>query len=58
MSIQHVFVGQSVKWAGSSEQSFSGPLYTIFKGREHEVVRALETHPEALLPWNLKLTCV
>ena len=58
LSIEHVFVGQSVEWAGSSEHSFSGPLYPISKGREHEVVRALETHPEALLPWNLKLTFV
>ena len=58
MPIQHVFVGQSVEWAGLSEQSFSEPLHTLSKGREHEVVRALETHPEALLPWNLKLTFV
>ena len=30
----------------------SGPLYTMTKGRDHEIVRALDTHPKAV-PWNI-----
>jgi hypothetical protein len=29
-----------------------GPLYTVAKGRDYEIVRALETHPKALLMEN------
>ena len=41
--------------------SFSGPLYIWVKGHDHEIVRALETHPKAVpleidaWLWDLKL---
>jgi hypothetical protein len=31
-----------------------GPFYTIAKGLDHEVVRALETHPKAL-SWKVQI---
>ena len=31
-----------------------GPLYTMAKGCDHEIVRALETHPKAI-PWETEI---
>ena len=31
-----------------------GPIYTMAKGRDHKVVRDLETHPKAI-PWKIEI---
>ena len=36
------------------EEGTEGPLYTMAKGCDHEVVRALETYPEAI-PWKFEI---
>jgi hypothetical protein len=28
--------------------------YSVAKGRDHEIMRALETHPKSL-PWNIEI---